>query len=180
LLDSHHQYRTLSCAALLAFGPSNDTASDPPIPGGDRLWLVDATGAYPVRAYCLGGGLTKRELDNNTSKGSGDSMVPTSDAVNQRLLDLLKAESVAGKHRLPYFDGTAEEGLEILIELLSGKNRNDPGKDAKESRETLLQKGTRLELGIVGSAQAKIVRKRVSELWGRGRANSSGQPAVDS
>jgi len=173
MLDSQHQYRTLSCAALLAFGPINDTVSEQsesPIPGGDRLWLVDATGAYPVRAYCLGGGLTKEILGNNsTSKSSGDSMVTTSDAVNQRLLNLFKAESVAGKDRQPYFDRTAEEGLEILLKLLSGKDRNDPRKDEKESgSEALLQKGTRLELGIVGSSRA-IVRKRVSEIWGRRR-----------
>lgn len=159
----------------MAFGPINDTASEqsePPIPGGDRLWLVDATGAYPVRAYCLGGGLTKGILDNNTSKSNGDSMVPTSDAVNQRLLDLFKAESVAGKDRQPYFDRTAEEGLKILLELLTGKDRNDPKKDEKESRrEALLQKGTRLELGIVGSSRA-IVRKRVSEIWGRRRGRA--------
>ena len=99
-------------------------------------------------------------------------MVPTSDAVNQRLLDLFKAESVAGKDRQPYFDRTAEEGLKILLELLTGKDRNDPKKDEKESRrEALLQKGTRLELGIVGSSRA-IVRKRVSEIWGRRRGRA--------
>jgi hypothetical protein len=62
------------------------------------LWLVDATGAYPVRAMCVGGGM---------DKASGEPV----------------AKLVQGiLRRRDFADLSAEEGLKALLSLLSNED----------------------------------------------------------
>lgn len=132
--------------------------------------MVDATGTYPVRALCIGGGLTTDPKSASNGDASVVSMVPTADIVNQKLVDWLNAASAtSGKERSQsYFDVTAEEGLQKVLELLAGKEKRGNGSDRDDSsrgQQALLRRGTRLELGIVGSS--RLVRKRVRDIWGR-------------
>jgi len=95
-------------------------------------------------------------------------MVPTADVVNQRLVDWLNdASRMSGKESQPYFDVTAEEGLQKVLELLAGREKrsDDTDKDDNALGQALLRRGTRLELGIVGSSP-RVVRKRVRDIWG--------------
>lgn len=82
------RFRPLSCAALLA---SPDGAN-----GAGRLWLVDATGAYLVRAHCVGGG---------TIDGTADLV---SDLINAQLMET------------DFGSLSVDEGLRRLLALLSG------------------------------------------------------------
>ena len=155
-----HQLRAVSCAVLMAFGTNSAKC-----PGGDRLWLVDATGTYPVRALCIGGGLTTYEnaLDNDATVVS---MVPTADAVNQRLLEWMRTHvsTSENEHQQPYIVVSAEEALRSVLELLAGGENVYDEKSGDVTGTPLLQRGTRLELGILG--RSRLVRKRVSEVWG--------------
>jgi len=160
----------LSCAAILAFGPGNWDASTA-LPTDDRLWLVDATGAYSVRAICLGGGMMKSaKVDVLNHDADNGGMMPTADAVNKKLLDWMKESTVSGKERRPYCDMTAKEGLVKLLDVLSGRMLSDnASKDDDIAGQAVLERGTRLELGIVGPT--RVSRKRVSEIWGKGRSS---------
>lgn len=135
------------------------------VPG--YLWLVDVTGAYPLRAHCMGGGLTKTSAKTKAGVDEASSdIVPVADVVNRKLLELLRTERLSGTKRLSYFDVTAEEGLKKMLGLLSSS-----GLEGGESslHGPLLQHGTRLELATVDAAQQRIVRKRVSDIWGSGK-----------
>ena len=143
----------------MAFG-----AKDADCPGGDGLWLVDATGTYPVRALCVGGGLTtKEEIDATVV-----TMVPTADVVNQRLLQWMRKHgSMPENENQPFVAMTAEDGLRRVLELLAGSESGYDENDNKETGKPLLQRGSRLELGILGPS--RLERKRVGDIWGRSR-----------
>lgn len=134
------------------------------------LWLVDETGAYPVRAHCIGGGLTTMTTTTTKGEKAGvdtSTTVPVSDVVNRLLLEILRKERAVGHVRRPYFDLTAEEALEkLLVILLANESEDNPS-----SHGPLLPHGTRLELATVDSSQQRIVRKRVSDIWGRRMAS---------
>lgn len=105
--------RPLSSVCLLAY-----PAMEPDIPS---LWLVDPTGAYPVRAICLGGG---------TDSTNGE---PLAKIVQHHLR----------KNDIDFASMTTDEGVNEILKLLRKENTTDQRKDA------LLQKGTRLEVTVV-------------------------------
>jgi hypothetical protein len=92
------------------------------------LWLVDATGAYPVRAMCVGGGMYK---------ASGEPIAKLAQAI------LRKRD---------FADLSAEEGLKVLLRLLSNE-------DEALRVGPLLKRGTRLEMAVVDNAVRKMIRK---------------------
>ena len=151
------QLRAVSCAVLLAFA-ANDAKS----PDGDCLWLVDATGTYPVRALCVGGGLTTKD---EVVDATVVTMIPTADVVNQRLLKWMREQaSLSENENQPFLAMTAEEGLRGVLELLAGIENEHDENDNKEAGKPLLPRGTRLELGILGPS--RLERKRVNDIWG--------------
>lgn len=101
--------RPLSSVALLAF-PVVDSS----LPS---LWLLDPTGAYPVRAICLGGGMDSI---------SGE---PFAKIVQSRLR----------KNDIQFTKMTTEEGLKEMIQILQKGN-------VASSSGPYLPKGTRLEV----------------------------------
>ena len=91
----------LHCAALLvqaAANPSNDGDI-----GSHGLWLIDATGSYPVRAMALGGDMEGVQRPNDNDD---DSAVPTTVRLNKAI------------HRIDWTRMAAEEGLRLLLETL--------------------------------------------------------------
>lgn len=81
------QVRGLSCVSLLITPGACD--------GPGHLWLVDETGAYPVRAHCVGGGLRTDENDTtvanrlNSKLAASDFSTMTSQDGIRHLLGLL-------------------------------------------------------------------------------------------
>jgi hypothetical protein len=129
------------------------------------LWLVDETGAYPVRAHCMGGGMTTKMSTNAGHEAS--SMVLISDVVNRKLIELMRKEQATANEPRTYFNLTAEEGLETLLSFISPS----VNESSQSAHGPLLQTGTRLELATVDASQKRIVRKRVSDIWGSKRGN---------
>jgi hypothetical protein len=95
-IRAQHQIRSLRCAAFLAVGGG----------GAAPLWLVDATGAYPVRAHCMGGGSVRMKRSAaaaaiaTASKGNGnsnddddDELIPMTTADVLRAMILAKFSS---------------------------------------------------------------------------------------
>jgi len=113
---------------------------------------------------------TKDDVLNHEADNGG--MMPTADAVNKKLLDWMKESTISGKERRPYCDVTAEEGLVKLLDVLSGRMLSDNARkdDDDIAGQAVLERGTRLELGIVGPT--RVSRKRVSEIWGKERKSS--------
>ncbi|GAX19272.1 hypothetical protein FisN_4Lh153 [Fistulifera solaris] len=122
------QMRTLSSACLLVF-PIMDAA----LPS---LWLVDLTGAYPVRAICLGGGLDTM---------SGEPMAKM-------------AQSRLRKTDIDFASITVEEGVNELLRILREQNGNDG------CRGTLLQKDTRLEIALLKEQNGIFTRRKIAFL----------------
>jgi hypothetical protein len=81
------QSRTLSCASLLL--------------SSNRIWLVDASGAYPVRALAIGGGpiSTVSDLVNQRLMEHDWETMTTTDALNA-LLGILKERDDESKRNL--------------------------------------------------------------------------------
>jgi len=106
------------------------------------LWLVDATGAYPVRAMCIGGGV---------NVGSGE---PLAKIIQRRL-----------RKRTDLIDLSADESLDVLLNMLRTPY-NKPADGAGKPAVTgdLLKPGTRLEVAIVGATQNRLERKRVASM----------------
>jgi hypothetical protein len=90
--------RALSCVGIMAAtGHTEEKASS-------SLWFVDSTGAYPVRAFCVGGGFAAggtpvARLVNDRLCTMDFSRFSTQEAVS-KLLELL-AEKVDGKNAQP-------------------------------------------------------------------------------
>lgn len=102
------------------------------------LWLVDATGAYPVRAHCIGGGLV------------GKTAEMVSNRVNTKLA------------RLDFSTLDATEGARRLVGMLVGETVDGNGQGEKE--ESLLKAGTRLEVAITDSGKRRMRRLQLSTL----------------
>ena len=107
---------------LLAFPKGPALGNEPP------LWFLDSTGAYPVRAMCLGGG-----LDSDSGKA-------VAQLVQTRM-----------KRRTDFIEMSAEKCLMSLLNLLS------PGKEENLTTQ-LLKPGTRLEMAFVSSNRKMFER----------------------
>jgi hypothetical protein len=127
---SFWQMRTLSCVGLLM------TPGISSKPG--CLWLVDATGVYPVRAHCIGGGLL------------GKTPELVSNRVNTQL------------GRLDFSTLDATEGARRLVGLLIGEAVDGDGQGEKQ--EPLLKAGTRLEVAIADSGKRRMRRLQLLTL----------------
>ena len=135
-----YQIRSLSSVGLLV-APVLD-------PGDPSLWLVDATGAYPVRAMCVGGGL------GNNNKNNERELVARTAQKRLREIDFSRL--------------TGEEGLQRLISLLTGEN-------GSEMRGALVKPRTRLEMAVVDSSRRKLIRVQLKSLGNNEHEASSNQ-----
>jgi hypothetical protein len=119
------------------------------------LWLVDATGIYPVRAHCIGGGLS---LLASTSK---EKTVPelVSNRVNAQL------------GQTDFSTLYVKEGARRLVGLLVGEKvvDEDEKQEEKENKESLLKAGTRLEVAIAESGKRRMKRLRLLTLLDESR-----------
>jgi hypothetical protein len=119
------------------------------------LWLVDATGIYPVRAHCIGGGLS---LLASTSK---EKTVPelVSNRVNAQL------------GQTDFSTLNVKEGARRLVGLLVGEKvvDGDEKQEEKENKESLLKAGTRLEVAIAESGKRRMKRLRLLTLLDESR-----------
>ena len=107
------QTRTLSCASLLvAPACKNDKHG--------QAWLVDATGAYPVRALCIGGGAIH------------DGKL-IADAVNLKLMEQ------------DWTSMSTDQALEALLGIFSGSEVQDDNSHPIR----LVPKNTRLEVAVL-------------------------------
>ena len=88
----------MSCVSLLAFSGDKDSGSS-----GGYLWLIDATGAYRVRAHAIGGG--------GLSPTGGQASI-----VNEQL------------SKLDFSALTKEQGIRELLKIIS---KNDVGLPAE-------------------------------------------------
>jgi hypothetical protein len=169
----------LSCASLLAFGDNihnaykwKDGHRVESISTGASsaarmgcLWLVDETGAYPVRAHCMGGGMTETRHDDSDSKHES-----VADIVNRRLQKLWRIHQQSTEDPLLYFDVTASEGLHILLDLLSPSNGSNGGTETSQS-EQVLQPRSRLELAVIDANERRIRRSRLCNVWKTGASS---------
>jgi hypothetical protein len=139
--DSHSQVRAKSCAGLLA-SPT-------------RLWLVDSTGATPVRALCVGGGGTEAATAHASSLGeaskSDDAPRTVSDAVNQWLIQVPDWTRLDCRQALD----------ELLIMLCDGSSIDGSAEAKTGARQPLIREGTRLEIAFVRCP--KVLRQRIGE-----------------
>ncbi len=108
------------------------------------LWLVDATGIYPVRAHCIGGGLSL--------------LGKTPELVSRRVNTQL------GQTDFSTLD--VKEGAKRLVGLLVGEAAidGDEGQGEKQKRESLLISGTRLEVAIAESGKRRMKRLQLLTL----------------
>jgi hypothetical protein len=120
--------RTLSCVGLLM------TPGNPEKPG--CLWLVDATGIYPVRAHCIGGGLT---LASKTTPE------PVSKRFNTQLTTY------------DFSTLSAKGGAKHLVKLLLGEAVDGDDKQGENSKESLLKAGTRLRVWQAPNETAPVI-----------------------
>jgi hypothetical protein len=176
----------LSCAALIGYVSDDGNI---PIDGiNDQshrsecdditkhgcLWFIDATGAYPVYAHCMGGGevsvTTTSGGKTNDIEKTESTTVHVADVINMELLKRMRTTLVLSKNNTkglqsrPYFNMTTEEALEVILDLLSSQNST-----IKTPSGALLHPGTRLELVSVNckSQRRKMIHRRVSHVWGR-------------
>jgi hypothetical protein len=103
------------------------------------LWLVDATGIYPVRAHCIGGGLSL--------------LGKTPELVSRRVNTQL------GQTDFSTLD--VKEGAKRLVGLLVGEAAIDGD---EQKRESLLISGTRLEVAIAESGKRRMKRLQLLTL----------------
>jgi hypothetical protein len=165
----------LSCTALIG-GINFDSNF-----GGKAygcVWFVDATGAYPVRAHCMGGG----SISVVDGKNKELQTIPLADYINQELLYRFSrirnnktATSIAPSLSQLYFDITTNEALVMILDLLSMKDeRSKAHNSVTVTTNTILPPKTRLELVCVSTVantntnqpRRRMMRKRISDVWG--------------
>lgn len=118
--------RALSCVGLLAASSGGD--------GGGSLWLIDATGAYRVRALACGGGKVEGE-------------------------QYMVAHLVNKKLQETDFDTmTAREGVAHMLRILT---RDSHG---TEDEPPLVPANSEMEVAITDSKKGKLERLRLSSL----------------
>lgn len=138
------------------------------------VWFIDATGSYPVRAHCMGGGSMSIRIGKNKELQT----VPLADYINQELLyqfrHIRKNDSSASPTQ-PYFDMTTDEALIMILDMLSMKDQNSKShSSATVTTSALLPHNTRLELVCISSIshpntnqrRRRMIRKRISDIWG--------------
>jgi hypothetical protein len=110
------------------------------------LWLVDATGIYPVRAHCIGGGLTTL-----ASKSTTPELV--SQRVNRQLT------------MIDFSTLTVKQGARRLVTLLLGEAVDgDDEQVGENTNESLLKAGTRLEVALAESGKRRMKRLQLLTL----------------
>lgn len=103
---------------------------------GGHIWLIDATGAYPVSALSLAGGWT------------GDKTQPAASS----LLNTWLAESSMANM-------DTQEAFEELLKVLTGEVQED---SEMKPRTRILRKGSRVEAAIIVGPSGKVSRKTCS------------------
>ena len=106
------------------------------------LWLVDATGIYPVRAHCIGGGLSL--------------LRKTPELVSNRVNTQLG--------QTDYSTLDVQEGARRLVGILIGEAAVDGDEGQGEKQESLLKAGTRLEVAIAESGKRRMKRLQLLTL----------------
>jgi hypothetical protein len=138
------------------------------------LWFIDATGAYPVRAHCMGGGSMSIRIGKNKELQT----VPLADYINQELpyqFRHVRKNDSSESPTQPYFDMTTDEALIMILDLLSMKDqKSESHSSVTVTTSTLLPHNTRLELVCISSIsnrntnqrRRRMIRKRISDIWG--------------
>jgi hypothetical protein len=130
------------------------------------LWFVDVTGAYSVRAHCMGGGEASVRTTETESK-----TIPFADVINQQLLGHMRSldnrsnftnvqESTQSR---PYMNITTDEAFVFILDLLSSKKIQTSG-------ASLVPPRTRLEIVSIrrkSQSPTRMIRHRVSDIWGK-------------
>jgi 20S proteasome alpha/beta subunit len=139
--------RPLACAGLLASASISSTSSSTSTPAGGFLWVVDATGAYAVRAHALGRGSEKA----NEILRSKDWTKLESSAVQTELLRLLLQTTKSAS------DAKSDANV----------NSDDGSDNDKKNQSIELPKGSRFEMAIVESSPAdrNTQRKKMKRLF---------------
>jgi hypothetical protein len=162
------------------FGRSNSN-----IARNRSLFLVDATGSYPVRALALGGGMTtvvikkKKPMLSTTTihtvnveeKSDNSISVAVADEVNQRLC------------HVDFSNLSAKQGLKRVLTLLAGNHQqqhqqrrhdaiiedsmvsNSDNNEENDDHPALLAHDTRLELAVAYFDKQGFTRLGLSSLF---------------
>lgn len=130
--------------------------------GGGSLWLIDATGAYRVRALACGGGKVENIHDKEDEQ-SQPMMV--ANIVNQKLLEI-DFETI-----------TAREGIIHILRILTREDQEGENKESEEINDDshqlqsspmqlppLVPMNSEMEIAITDSQNGKLQRLRLSSL----------------
>lgn len=82
------------------------------------LWLVDATGAYPVRAQALGGGVLWRKQEEESDERQVLAATVVADALARRWNDLSSVDGGSPPSSLPYFDMSIDSAISEVLSIL--------------------------------------------------------------
>jgi hypothetical protein len=129
------------------------------------LWFIDVTGAYPVRAHCMGGGTIsiRKSVNGNKNTNSETKSLLFADIINNELLNQLKLKTASSTPVSPYFDITIDEAYVMILDLLSTKDSS-----ILTPSNTLIPFKSRLELAYISSQRpTRMMRKRISTIWGK-------------
>lgn len=145
------------------------------------LWFIDVTGAYPVRAHCMGGGTVSVMVGKINSREL--QTMPLADYINQALLYQFRGLGqnetspfiASSSTSQPFFNISTDEALIMILDLLSLKDQRSKARTAAVTAGTLLPPKTRLELVCIKSSisssktnqrRRRMIRKRISDIWG--------------
>jgi hypothetical protein len=134
--------RSQSCAALLA------SVQD----GQPRLWLLDATGSYPMIAHCLGGGSIYDKENKQTVMVANILQRQMESWVRQKHNNQAQQQ----QRRKPYLDVSARTGLQMLLSVFNDEHNNNS--DEKESSITVDLRKRRIELAILDASENRLLR----------------------
>lgn len=148
------------------------------------MWLIDSTGAYNVRAHCIGGGRLPPDIIKAATVGldldekqqqEQRKITMISDWVNQRLLDeyfpsITSSSSVSrASSKTSFGEITVEEGLKRLVLILANKQDLESSDENNQRLMRpptipILRPNTRLELAIIDSRRRLFVRRTLQQL----------------
>lgn len=120
---------------------------------GLSLWLIEATGAYRVRALAIGGG----ETDD-----TDDGKQIVADIVNQQL------------QKIDFSKMTARDGAKCILKILNGSRATEGfintyrmvEEGTSKSGPAIVPEGCEMEIAITNSEQRQMQRIRLSSLFG--------------
>jgi len=136
-----------------------------------HLWLVDATGAYPVRAHCIGG--------DGGGGGGGQAVVPppvvvaadkktsaTATAPGGAGSGLVSHRVNAALSKVDFTELDTSQGTQRLLRILGGQEAAGAknGNKKETTEPPLLPAGTRLEVAVIDSNKRRMVRVLLSSL----------------